>query len=401
VTTNSYTDTSLAVGATWYYVVQAVAQVQANAPLAQSFQSSEASATTLIAAPTGLAGSQSNHNAQLSWNASDGATSYIVSRADALAGPYTQVGTPTSPSFFEQLTGTIAPVYYTVVATDGSHPSSPSAPLTVNPRQFCVIEQKKNQIEQYDETQASGSTALLSGFVNGDSGCGSCNRYLASDISTHSLFVLSTNLGNLYALDLPLSCPSGTCTTRGAPLAAGGGSWISVNAGLVLLSNGAIDAFHEDFTTAFTLPTSAVAVDADPNANELFVLHGSQVDVYDLTSLTLKRSGTPTPPFSGGPIAIATSAGSFYVGDNSGKLYQFISMWSGTTLTQVSTATVGKQIGGISVDLLGGVIRVPTNASCGNARVYTLPLDLSSSSSFYGSWGSTSCQGPTTVTLCN
>src|SRR5207253_8839711 len=98
----------------------------------------------LISAPTGLAGSQSNHNAQISRSPSTGATSYIVKRSSTLAGTYTQVGTPTAPTFSETLTGGIATVFYEVVATDGSHPSAAPAPLRVDPRQFCLYELKKS-----------------------------------------------------------------------------------------------------------------------------------------------------------------------------------------------------------------------------------------------------------------
>jgi cellulose 1,4-beta-cellobiosidase len=88
-TVSNDTDTGLANGTTYYYVVSAV---NANG---ESVNSSAVSATPNIpppGVPTGLTATAANLQVVLAWNAITGATSYNVKRATTTGGPYAKVG---------------------------------------------------------------------------------------------------------------------------------------------------------------------------------------------------------------------------------------------------------------------------------------------------------------------
>ncbi|HLY16226.1 MAG TPA: glycoside hydrolase family 44 protein [Bryobacteraceae bacterium] len=87
-------------------------------------------------APTGLAATVGSRTVTLTWNASGGATSYTVSRGTASGGPYSQIGTVSSPSptSFKDTGLTNGTTYYYVVSASNAAGSSPnSAPLAAKP----------------------------------------------------------------------------------------------------------------------------------------------------------------------------------------------------------------------------------------------------------------------------
>ena len=83
--------------------------------------------------PTGLTASAGNGSATLSWNASAGATSYTVKRSNVSGGPYTSVGTVSTPGFTNTGLTNGTAYYYVVSASNSAGTSSNSAEAGVTP----------------------------------------------------------------------------------------------------------------------------------------------------------------------------------------------------------------------------------------------------------------------------
>ena len=111
----SYTDSTVAGGTTYYYVVTA------GTGTCASGYSTQVSATTPstcvpLAAPSGVTATAGNAQVTLTWNAVTGATQYRVSRNTTGTGTFTQIATPTAATYTN--TGlTNGTTYYYVVAT--------------------------------------------------------------------------------------------------------------------------------------------------------------------------------------------------------------------------------------------------------------------------------------------
>ena len=128
ITTTGYTNTGLANGTTYYYVVDAV-----NA-CGSSGDSAQASAATIPAAPAGLSATPGNAQVTLSWNASTGATSYKVKSSTTNGGPYTVIATNITTTGYTN-TGLIngTTYYYVVSAVNGSGESVNSSQVSATP----------------------------------------------------------------------------------------------------------------------------------------------------------------------------------------------------------------------------------------------------------------------------
>jgi fibronectin type 3 domain-containing protein len=117
----SYTDSSLTNGTTYYYVVSAVSSA------GESANSAQASATPAAApppVPINLTATPGNATVSLAWTASSGATTYNVKRATTSGGPYTQIATPTSPSYTDSALTNGTTYYYVVAAVNAAGESS-------------------------------------------------------------------------------------------------------------------------------------------------------------------------------------------------------------------------------------------------------------------------------------
>ena len=98
----------------------------------ESGLSNEASATP-VAGPTGVVATPSNAQVALTWTATGGATSYIVSRATTPGGPYTQVGTPTGTSYTDSTAANNTTYFYVVQAVTSTATTANSAEVAATP----------------------------------------------------------------------------------------------------------------------------------------------------------------------------------------------------------------------------------------------------------------------------
>jgi fibronectin type 3 domain-containing protein/regulation of enolase protein 1 (concanavalin A-like superfamily) len=168
VTGTSYTDTSLADGTTYYYVV-----TPANAS-GDGANSAEAATATIPASPTGLTATGGAGQVALTWSASTGATSYSVLRTTSSNGAYTTVASGlTGTSYTDAGLASGMTYYYAVVATNGSGSSAnstqvnaittPAAPGSVT----ATAGNGQISLSWASSTGATGYTILRATSANG------------------------------------------------------------------------------------------------------------------------------------------------------------------------------------------------------------------------------------------
>ena len=124
-TAASYTDTGLAAGTTYYYVVQALEGGLSSA------NSNESSAITIPAAPMGLTGTASGASVILTWTAATGATGYDLRRAPGGTTTFATVGSPTAATFTDPGLPAGTAYTYMVRAKNGSGTSADSLPFNI------------------------------------------------------------------------------------------------------------------------------------------------------------------------------------------------------------------------------------------------------------------------------
>ena len=141
-TVSNDTDTGLANGTTYYYVVSAV---NANG---ESANSREVSGTPNIpppGVPTGLTATAANLQVALAWNAITGATSYNVKRATTTGGPYAKVGSSTVATYTETGLSNGTAYYYVVSAVNangesGNSTEASATPASVSPDVTVIVD---------------------------------------------------------------------------------------------------------------------------------------------------------------------------------------------------------------------------------------------------------------------
>ncbi|MBN9501620.1 MAG: hypothetical protein BGO01_00340 [Armatimonadetes bacterium 55-13] len=98
-----------------------------------AFVATQAGTPTLPAVPSGLVATAGNAQVSLSWSASSGATSYNVKRATTSGGPYTVIGTPTSPNLINTGLANGTTYYYVVSAVNSVGESANSSQVSATP----------------------------------------------------------------------------------------------------------------------------------------------------------------------------------------------------------------------------------------------------------------------------
>jgi hypothetical protein len=122
--TTAFTDTGLADGAHWFYVVEATSAFGASG------DSNKANATTIPAAPAAVTATAGVKQVALSWAASVGANGYTVLRATVSGGPYTTVGSPATTTFTNTGLKTGTTYFYVVRARNAAGSSANSSEVT-------------------------------------------------------------------------------------------------------------------------------------------------------------------------------------------------------------------------------------------------------------------------------
>jgi fibronectin type 3 domain-containing protein len=137
-TSSSYTDTAVANGTLYFYVVSATNSVGESVNSSQ-VSATPAAAVTIPAAPTALSASAGNAVVALSWMASSGAASYSVKRALNSGGPYSQIATPTSSSYTDTTVANGTLYFYVVSATNSVGESVNSSQVSATPSAALTI----------------------------------------------------------------------------------------------------------------------------------------------------------------------------------------------------------------------------------------------------------------------
>jgi fibronectin type 3 domain-containing protein len=131
-TATSFTDPTVANGTKYFYVVDATNSAGTSANSAE-VSATPAAPVSAPNAPTGVVATAGNAQVTLSWNASVGATSYVVKRGTASGGPYTQVGTPTTTSFTDSGLTNGTKYFYVIEASNSAGLSANSAEVSATP----------------------------------------------------------------------------------------------------------------------------------------------------------------------------------------------------------------------------------------------------------------------------
>lgn len=141
IETNSYTDTEVADGTTYYYVATAV-----NSKT-ESMISNQAKATPYEpvsgapAVPNGLVAAADEGKITLNWNGASGASSYTVKRSTASGGSYVTVASGlTATSFTDSGVTNGMPYYYVVSASNENGESANSEEVIAVPAEVYTVD---------------------------------------------------------------------------------------------------------------------------------------------------------------------------------------------------------------------------------------------------------------------
>jgi fibronectin type 3 domain-containing protein len=308
-TATSYSDTGLANGTNYFYVVSALntSGESGNSNQVSATPSLPASVLPVPAAPTALTATAGNQQVNLSWTASSGATSYHVKRATTSGGPYTQVGSPTATTYTDIGLTNGTKYFYVVSALNasgesmnsGQASSTPASPSSVPAAPTALTATAGNQQASLSWTASSGATgyhvkrATVSGGPYSQVGAPSSNSYVNTALAngTTYFYVVSAlnangeSANSSQASATPSSAPDVTITVdpaKTAPISpwiyglnfytgisgapphltldrAGGNRWTAYN-WETNASNAGSDYLYENdnFLTSSTTPAEAV-----------------------------------------------------------------------------------------------------------------------------------------------
>ena len=268
VTDTSYTDTGLADGTTYYYVV-----TPADAS-GDGANSTEVSALTIPAAPQNVIASSSGGEVSLGWDASTGASGYDVLRATSPGGAYTTIATGVTGTSYVDTTALAGTTYYyAIAATNGSGSSAsstevnaltaPAAPTglaaTPDNAQVSLLWNASTGAATYDVLRSTTSGSGYTSVATGLTGTSYIDTGLTNDTAYYYV-VTATNTGGTSAnsneaTSTPVALPSpwatsdiGTTGATGSASRSPSGVFTVTGAGADIW--GSSDAFRYVYQTA-------------------------------------------------------------------------------------------------------------------------------------------------------
>ncbi len=287
----SYTDTGLANGATYYYVV---AGDNSSGTGSDSAQVAATPVSTVPVAPSGLTATGGHNLITLNWAPSAGATSYTVYRSSVTGGPYTVIGSGVTALTYVDgnLPGSTA-YLYVVVASNGTGLSAYSREATASTLPNAVITytwdaggaspgKPADGAGNWDTTTADWSNGTAdSAWPNNGGGLASIgnNNGTAGTITVGNITTAGLLFGNPGSGEYTLS--SGTIALTGS------GQVISANTSVIINS---------------TL-TASGALTMNGNGTVTFTNPASISGTIALNTLTVNLNG---PSYSAGMLGTAT-----------------------------------------------------------------------------------------------
>ena len=190
VTTASYTDTGLANGTSYYYVVSGVDSA------GEGGNSTEAGSITLPVAPAGLSAVGSTNQVALTWSPTTGAASYSILSSTTSGGPYTTIASGITTTSYTNTGLANGTAYYYVVAAvnaSGASPNSTAAgamTLPGAPAGLSATASANQATLTWNATTGAASYTILSSTTNG----GPYNTTVATGVTTTSY--TNTGLAN-------------------------------------------------------------------------------------------------------------------------------------------------------------------------------------------------------------
>lgn len=248
VVSSDFQDTDLASGTTYYYIVSATGSGGESAP------STQATATTLAGAPSGLAATVVSASAiNLTWSASSGANAYEVKRGTSAGGPFATVASGVTGASFGDTGLNAATTYYYVVAATNAGGSSPDS-AAVNATTLPLPPAAPTGLAA---TPGSSQIALAWATVSGATGynvkrsivSGGSYTVVASNLPSPSYTDMGLTNGTIYYYVVNAMNAGGTGADSSEVAAAPNGlpgPWITVDIGTTGLAGSATfssDAF--------------------------------------------------------------------------------------------------------------------------------------------------------------